>query len=1027
MTDLFLKILNLSFSATWVVLGVVIARLLLKKAPRNLVCALWALVALRLLFGGIEAPVSLIPSAEIIPPDSLFDQAPAIHSGISTIDNAVNPVYSESLRPAPGASVNPLQIWLAVFANLWGLGVGAMALWAGISCIRVRRQVRESIWDDGVYLCDRIASPFIFGLFRPKIYLPSGLGGASRSHVIAHERAHLARRDHLWKPLGFALLAVNWFNPAMWLAYVLLCRDIEMACDEKVIQDLGMEEKKAYSTALLGCSVNSRPITACPLAFGEVGVKQRIKSVLHYKKPAFWIILLAAVLTVVLAVGLLTDPESPTPEIRWGGMLYAQEGWKVDTLPDDAVGVGTLHSILHDQPGLGSFHANENGQAVHLRWEYAGQPLYLAGDTLYIEEPGGKGWLPFVCMYTPADAIDILSADVQCQLKILGDSVSLDEFLSVDGARELQTILSGCAMEPSMEWDSHMLANNYAENTCILVDKKDFTHHFLLLRREHDWLMVYRDETWAVSAWSFESPEMDAFLAPWQVELSENTAIFAPFAAGENAVCLENHSFTLDALTLRCAIPTHALGSLTTDTHWEYQAHISHTDKTITIECRPSGRTDWMQIHYRDQREPLYTYGFVQTDLSLKNGATGTLYHANDPDRWSEAILDTTWGQLYVTAPNAALQQTDWTAEDYRMALAILSSLRLTEDGNSLFGTPADDENLSLGIHLQVEDVTANGARLVCTQDGTYWDEIITGAPWNLERFEDGQWVSLMPESTTWTAIAYGIKPGATTSWELNWGLIVGSIGPGAYRVSKTFTGERRPMSAAGREKQEVRQTCYAEFTIGTGEPTLQLADGFSDAMHQALRENLERYLAMSQEQRFSSSTMPGHCIRDFDDWNSVEAFVGFPIPNPLENLEGLDQGCWAGTPVGYNGASRFHVTWYGNLQGHVHWVSIDSGYRRDGMRVCVSAALYSDPPENISYDKGWSIEHERLFYLENSVNGEAVITADSGEEFEARTAFLARGPILYSIRVIGELGNTDAIEALLQELLPHFEALPVG
>ena len=186
MTDLFLKVLNLSFSATWVVLGVVLARFLLKKAPRNLVCALWALVALRLLFGGIEAPVSLIPSAEIIPPDSLFDQAPVIHSGISTIDNAVNPVYSESLRPAPGASVNPLQVWLAVFANLWGLGVGAMALWAGISCIRVRRQVRESIPDGPFYLCDRISSPFIFGLLRPKIYLPSTLSGEERRHVLAH-------------------------------------------------------------------------------------------------------------------------------------------------------------------------------------------------------------------------------------------------------------------------------------------------------------------------------------------------------------------------------------------------------------------------------------------------------------------------------------------------------------------------------------------------------------------------------------------------------------------------------------------------------------------------------------------------------------------------------------------------------------------------------------------------------------------------------------------------------------------------
>lgn len=1023
MTDLFLKVLNLSFSATWVVLGVVIARLLLKKAPRNLVCALWALVALRLLFGGIEAPVSLIPSAEIIPPDSLFDQAPVIHSGISTIDNAVNPVYSESLRPAPGASVNPLQVCLAVFANLWVLGMGAMSLWAGISCIRVRRQVRESLLDDGVYLCDRIASPFIFGLFRPKIYLPSGLGGASLAHVIAHEKAHIARRDHWWKPLGFALLAVNWFNPAMWLAYVLLCRDIEMACDEKVIRDLGVEEKKAYSAALLGCSVNSRPITACPLAFGEVGVKQRVRSVLHYKKPAFWIILLAAVLTVVLAVGLLTDPESPTPEIRWGGMLYAQEGRSVKALPQDAVEVGTLAGI---EPY--STNAQQQGFAVNLSENYVGHRLYLSGETLYLTEIGGEKWIPFEQSHHPADAYDLFSEKIQCQLVLRGNTVSHTEFLPQHDRQYIRELLAPgqISMEPHADWDPMVMLDRYDFETVLSINDPDFTRQCLLIRRENDWLMVYQDETWRGSGWTFQSPELDALIASRQAELAFNTELFAPFATAEAPIYLDSNEVTMLEISARWAVPDYALGSVTTDTHWERQSSVSYEDKTIHLMCRPFEQGTWMNIWYYDSEDARYTALLQSEPITLANGTTGTLYHSGDPARWELIRLDTTRGQLLVEL-DTTHGPVDWAEEDYRMALAILSTLRLTQNGNSLFGTPADDETMSLGIRLQVEDVTANGARLVCTQDGTYWDEIITGAPWNLERLEDGQWGSVMPESTAWTAIAYGIKPGATTSWELNWGMIVGSIGPGTYRVSKTFTGQRRHTSADDREKQEVRQTCYAEFTIGTGEPTLQLASGFSDAMHQALRENLDRYLAMSQEQRFSSSTMPGHCIRDFDDWNSVEAFVGFPIPNPLENLEGLEHGCWAGTPVGYNGASRFHITWYGNLEGHVHWVNIDSGYRRDGMRVCVGAALYSDPPENISYDKGWSIEHERLFYLENSVNGGTVITEDSNEEFEARTAFLARGPILYSIRVIGELGSTDAIDALLQELLPHFEALPVG
>ena len=199
MTDLFLEVLNSSFAASWLVLAVIAARPLLKKAPRWMVCGLWVLVAVRLIFGGIEAPFSLLPSDQIIPPESQYALAPAIHSGISSIDNAINPVYSEALRANPTASINPLQVWLAVFANLWILGVGAMSIWAAFSWCRVRQQVRESIpGQDGVFLCDRISSPFSFGLFRPRIYLPSDLADESRAHVIAHERALLARRDLWW-------------------------------------------------------------------------------------------------------------------------------------------------------------------------------------------------------------------------------------------------------------------------------------------------------------------------------------------------------------------------------------------------------------------------------------------------------------------------------------------------------------------------------------------------------------------------------------------------------------------------------------------------------------------------------------------------------------------------------------------------------------------------------------------------------------------------------------------------------------
>lgn len=814
MTELFLDVLNASYAASFVVLAVILARPLLKKAPRWMVCALWALVAMRLLVPGIfETSFSLVPSREIIPPQSLYDAAPQIQSGFDSIDKAVNPVYTESLRPAPGASVNPLQVWLAVGANVWFLGVLGMGLWALVSCIRVRRRLRERVRAEGnIFLCDNIDSPFIFGLFRPMICLPSTLGEEARQHVIAHERAHLRRRDHWWKPLGFALLTINWFNPLMWVAYILLCRDIEMACDEKVVRDLAVEEKKAYSAALLSCSINPRQITACPLAFGEVGVKQRVRSVLSYKKPAFWVILVTAAVAIALAVGLLTNPKSGDAEIRWDSTLYIQEGRAVKALPEDAVAVGALDNILVQEVGQPEYHhPDQNGQAVHLDQSYTGQPLHLADGVLYLMEPGGKSWLPFAAKHTTLDVYDLLQQDVQCNFVLRGNEVSISEFLSDDSKVTLRELLDPASLEaqPTLGWTWEMNAVNYVEDICFVIDNRDFTRHALLTRREDGWLMVYRDEGWAVSAWTFQSPELDAFIAPWQGELAFAQAQFSPYAAEDAPVYLEYHTAALPDVSARLGVPKINIGPDVTDAYWEYQSSVAYQDRTIEIRCRPFGREDWLRICYRDQSEAFSTYGFVEMELTLANGATGTLYHANEPERWSEIVLNTTRGQLYVTAPNAAFQQTDWTVDDYRMALAILSTMSLTENGKSLFG----DGN-PLGLTGRLENVTPSGATLIVEQDGTLWDRIITGSMWMLEKQVDGEWVSVMPESTVWTTIAYLMEPGTSSNFHLNWSQIVGELEPGQYRAGKRFTGERNPMFTLELPSESQDQMVWVEFTI---------------------------------------------------------------------------------------------------------------------------------------------------------------------------------------------------------------------
>lgn len=315
MAAVFLKLLNLSISASWLVLAVLVLRLVSKRSPKWMNVLLWGIVALRLVLPfSVESALSLIPSAETVSPAVVqFDPAPTITSGVKIIDNAVNPSLSEHFAAVPTASVNPLYVWAYLAGWVWLIGLGAMLLYALVSYLRLRRRVSVSLpVQDHIYLCDAISSPFILGVVKPHIYLPSGLDEVQRQNVLAHEQAHLARRDHWWKPLGFALLAVYWFNPVLWLAYTLLCRDIELACDERVIRTMDESAVKTYSTVLLACSMPRKAVITCPLAFGEVGVKERVRNALHYKKPAFWVVAASVAVCVVVAVCFLTDPPTDT-------------------------------------------------------------------------------------------------------------------------------------------------------------------------------------------------------------------------------------------------------------------------------------------------------------------------------------------------------------------------------------------------------------------------------------------------------------------------------------------------------------------------------------------------------------------------------------------------------------------------------------------------------------------------------------------------------------------------------------------
>ena len=319
MAEIFQKALNMSIAAGWLILAVIALRLLLRRAPKRFRLLLWAVVGLRLaLPWSIESALSLIPSAQTLPEGIMLERAPVLDTGISSLNGAINPGFTAAFTPELGASANPLQVLLPIAAAFWMLGAAAMLLWALVSWLRLRKRVREAVrLEENVYECE-IASPFVLGLFRPRIYLPFSLENGERELVLAHERAHITAGDHIIKPLGWLLLAAHWYNPLVWLAYALFCRDIELACDERVVRGLSLSDRADYSQALLDLSRPRGGVRACPLAFGESSVKGRVKSVLSYKKPAFWLVLLAVVVCVGAAVCFLTDPKEEAEPVDDG-------------------------------------------------------------------------------------------------------------------------------------------------------------------------------------------------------------------------------------------------------------------------------------------------------------------------------------------------------------------------------------------------------------------------------------------------------------------------------------------------------------------------------------------------------------------------------------------------------------------------------------------------------------------------------------------------------------------------------------
>lgn len=797
MTDLFLTVLNAGAAASWLVLAVMLARVLLKKAPRGLLCSLWIIVGLRLVLPWFpSASFSLIPSAQIITPESMYDYAPEITSGFSSIDQAVNPVYSQSLAANEQASVNPLQVWTAVAANFWVLGTAAMALWALASVLRLKKRLAAAVPDgDGIYVCDGIDTPFLLGLFRPRIYLPEGLDEATRAHVIAHERAHIQRRDHFWKALAYGLLTVFWFHPLLWLAYILLCRDIELACDERVIHAMTAPQKKAYSTALLECSIHRRTIAACPLAFGEVGVKARVRSVLRYKKPGLWLAAGCVLASAVIALCFLTDPLALTPEIRYQGVLYVQEGPNRESLPEDSAPVGMLRSVLHSTDA----HPDENFQAANLDESAAGCALHLAGDTLYLEKTGG-GYVPFRLQTPNGLLTDLIKDATDIQVSVY--SYGRLETEDLTGDRLL-------AMELAIESLRHGTEPAGSPLMTVVMDRQGKESSGIRLYRYGDgaWAMTVTEEAYGVSHWRI--PE-SGLLDQLETELVRYFGRVSSWAYATDPD--SDGTLTADPVSVNYETVTHAEYSLTLGIPegWLWEEIPRGTDdEYLALRFRPKAAdTGWVNLYYHPGEDAVIhlPYSDRTEQIAFPGGTYGTASWAGTGEAWMYLQLATEMGILL-----ASTEEVDsWWGEFGDSVNAVLGSVILYRQGRNLM-----TGGYQLGIHLNVENVTSTGLTLICRQDGTLAEQLHTGAYFAIERLENGAWTAVdASDEIAWTTEAWVIEQNGSYAWPVSFSSVYGELPPGTYRIGKHFSGKLPELGTVTAALDWTEQTYYTEFII---------------------------------------------------------------------------------------------------------------------------------------------------------------------------------------------------------------------
>ena len=905
-----IKLFNMSIAAGFVVLAVVLARLVLKRAPKWLRCALWVLVAVRLIIPTLpQSTVSLVPSAETIvikqidqsvgqeqngSTDVQQDPEPfdmpytspssireiEIHSGIPFINSWAGDEFTkDSSSPAeadPGKKVS----FLDVAGYLWLGGLIIMVCYAVVSFAKLRAKVRASVpRDNSVYVCDDIDSPFILGVIRPRIYLPSGLSADAEAHVLAHERAHLSRRDQLWKPVGYLLLSIYWFNPLMWLAYVLFCRDIEYACDEKVVGSLNETDRADYSRALLSCSVSRRVIAACPLAFGEVGVKDRVKSALNYKKPAFWVIIAAVLICLVLAVCFLTNPRDK-----------AMQGKVTKWFEDEQYAAG-------------------QGRVITLP-EYPGVEFRKEGH-IYMVKDGKEEVV--------VHAAFIIKNAYFCDL-------------NGDGKPELCTT---CEIGSGLIDERVVVYCPADGSTLELQDRGNF-----------DYMLDERDGKLIVMKRAYErtsSVGEDGLLA-----MKDGKLIMAALSDGSGKSPTSPPELTV--VSDRSSVTVKHSGS-----SWQKGSRFGGVESIIEdspglgneifrkgLKVVDVDNSSWVALSFSQQPDLLEVYVVDESTLlgqgqsaaaqigvydekmiSIPSGETYCIVHAE----W--AVRKGTGGNAYYYFKTVSSVEPDDPVEAPTVQSLVIDTLAQAENLHHI--TNRASIETAYGIYSMYAEGPA------CQKE---------------EPSNEKQLLILtftMTDGTEQIADFY-------------------QEDSGKYYMDKKYNkglSVEKTVSISEEDFNTIKDILNTK--ISDAEKKLSNHLAASDLVRKALMEDWAAYHSKSEEEKLFSNKMPGWCWEYFNTWKEATAYLGTQLWNPLERADWLEKKNYAGADLGTGleeGYMHAYLYWGGSEDGNVSYYMLQSGYALGRDRIVIQISSDVQSMEELkrtdrSTDKYYAIDME--------------------------------------------------------------------